>query len=55
MDTIVSHTEHPDEVYPRFPETVFKNTTLIVPTGTKQLYQSVEGWKDFSVIMEEAL
>ena len=55
VDTIVSHTEHPDEVYPRFPETVFKNTTLIVPTGTKQLYQSVEGWKDFSVIMEEAL
>ena len=52
VDTIVSHIEHPDEVYPRFPEAVFKNTILIVPTGTKQLYQSAEGWKDFSVIRE---
>ena len=52
VDTIVSHIEHPDELYPRFPEAVFKNTILIVPTGTKQLYQSAEGWKDFSVIRE---
>lgn len=52
VDTIVCHIEHPDEVYPRFPEAVFKNTILIVPTGTKQLYQSAEGWKDFSVIRE---
>lgn len=52
VDTIVCHIEHPDEVYPRFPEAVFKNTILIVPTGTKQLYQSTEGWKDFSVIRE---
>ena len=52
VDTIVCHIEHPDEVYPRFPEAVFKNTILIVPTGTKQLYQSAKGWKDFSVIME---
>jgi hypothetical protein len=52
VDTIVCHIEHPDEVYPCFPEAVFKNTILIVPTGTKQLYQSAEGWKDFSVIME---
>ena len=52
VDTIVSHIEHPDEVYPYFPEAVFKNTTLIVPAGTKQLYQSAEGWKDFSVIRE---
>ena len=52
VDTIVCHIEHPDEVYPCFPEAVFKNTILIVPTGTKQLYQSAEGWKDFSVIRE---
>lgn len=52
VDTIVCHIEHPDEVYPRFPEAVFKNTILIVPAGTKQLYQSAEGWKDFSVIRE---
>lgn len=52
VDTIACHIEHPDEVYPRFPEAVFKNTILIVPTGTKQLYQSTEGWKDFSVIRE---
>ena len=52
VDTIVCHIEHPDELYPRFPEAVFKNTILIVPTGTKQLYQSAEGWKDFSVIRE---
>lgn len=52
VDTIICHIEHPDEVYPRFPESIFKNTILIVPTGTKQLYQSTEGWKDFSVIRE---
>lgn len=35
-----------------FGPTTYKNSTLYVPIGTKQLYQYSRGWRDFQNIME---
>lgn len=35
-----------------FPETVFENATLNVPTGSLDFFQNAEGWKKFQNIVE---
>lgn len=35
-----------------FPQAAYENATLIVPDGTKSLYESTPGWKNFRKIVE---
>jgi hypothetical protein len=36
-----------------FPTTVFENAVLLVPEGTRQLYNTTDGWKNFRRVVEE--
>ena len=50
---INSHVENPFPFSTNiFGETVYKYATLNVPTNTKALYASTEGWKEFKTIIE---
>ena len=53
LQTVKSLIQDPTNVQVNFHDIVYQNATLIVPNGTKYLYQSAEGWKKFSTIMEE--
>ena len=42
----------PNSANSPFGPTTYKNSTLYVPIGTKQLYQYSRGWRDFQNIVE---
>lgn len=48
-----SRLNNPTIFQPIFTETTYQNATLYVPTGTKNLYKYVKGWKDFFDIQEK--
>ena len=58
MTTVVSQIEEPFQIEGKtklnrtFSKNTFYNSTLYVPTGTKEKYKSAEGWKDFTFIEE---
>ena len=55
LTTIISGIENPFELYPwAFSEDTYKVAELIVPKGTKALYQSTKGWNKFTKITEAA-
>ncbi|EJP31727.1 leucine rich repeat protein [Prevotella sp. MSX73] len=49
--TIISRIEKPNRIS-HFPGSVYVNATLYVPKGTKALYESTDGWKQFFTIQE---
>jgi hypothetical protein len=53
LQTVKSLIQDPTNVQVNFHDIVYQNATLIVPNGTKHLYQSAEGWKNFATILEE--
>ena len=52
LKTVKSEIEKPFEVY-AFDSYSLSTATLIVPKGTKSLYQATYGWKEFANIKEE--
>ena len=36
-----------------FPEVVYQNATLYVPTGSKEFFETTDGWKQFQNIVEQ--
>ena len=53
LTTIVSEIENPFKIYDgNFSDDTYKNAELIVPKGTKVLYQATEGWNKFTKITE---
>ena len=55
LTTIVSEIEKPFKLYNvTFSDDTYNNAELIVPTGTKALYQATEGWNKFAKIIESA-
>ena len=53
LTTIVSEIEKPFKIYNgNFSDDTYKNAELIVPKGTKVLYEATEGWNNFSNILE---
>ena len=53
LNTIYSYIESPTgSTDATFDNSNYTNATLYVPTGTKELYQSTNGWKDFTNIVE---
>ena len=53
IKTIISYIEHPSAFSKNvFDTKVYNNATLNVPTNTKSLYQSTDGWKEFKDIAE---
>ncbi len=53
LQTVKSLILDPTNVQINFHDIVYQNAKLIVPVGTKHLYQTAEGWKNFATIMEE--
>ena len=53
LQTVKSLIQDPTNVQVNFHDIVYQNAKLIVPDGTKHLYQSAEGWKNFATILEE--
>ena len=53
LQTVKSLIQDPTNVQVNFHDIVYQNAKLIVPDGTKHLYQSAEGWKNFATIMED--
>ena len=51
IKTVISKIEKPHEIEPFFNST-YANAILYVPKGTKALYESTDGWKQFSNIQE---
>ena len=52
LETVKSEIEKPFEIN-AFDAISFSESTLIVPKGTKSLYQATSGWKEFVNITEE--
>ena len=55
LTTIVLEKEKPFEIYSNvFSDDTYTNAELIVPKGTKALYQATDGWNKFTKITEAA-
>ena len=52
LTTVISLMKDPVKIYSVFSENTIINGTLYVPKGTKSIYESTEGWKDFVRIEE---
>lgn len=53
VDKVISKITNPTNIPTDcFPDEVKKSTYLIVPLGTKALYEAAEGWKEFKYIYE---
>ena len=52
LKTVTLHHTTPPSSYPRFSNHNYASAILYVPVGTKQLYQSANGWKNFWNIQE---
>ena len=55
LTTIVSEIENPFAIDNAFSTSVYKNATLIVPSGRKSAYQSTAGWNKFQNIVETSV
>lgn len=52
IEKIYSMIKDPSQRVPIFPDKVYVNATLYVPTGTKEKYMVAEGWEEFFNIVE---
>ncbi len=53
LTSIYSNIIDPQPSQATFSSTVYANATLYVPEGTLEKYQTTNGWKDFSTIVED--
>lgn len=53
LSEIESQTTNPSNINAEFLNKHYLNATLYVPKGTKEIYETVEGWKNFFTIVEK--